>query len=52
MRRVAAPVTALAAGALSVLGFAPLQLFPVPILALAALAWLGARAARDRKSVV
>jgi len=52
MRRVAAPATALAAGALSVLGFAPLQIFPLPILALAVLAWLGARAASPRAAAL
>jgi apolipoprotein N-acyltransferase len=48
MRRIAAPVTAFAAGAIAVSGYAPLQLFPLPVLALAVLAWLGARAANAR----
>jgi apolipoprotein N-acyltransferase len=47
-RRLAAPGIALAAGAASVPGFAPLYLFPLPILALAVLAWLGNRAATAR----
>jgi len=52
MRRFAAPATAFAAGAMSVPGFAPLQLFPLPIVALAVLSWLGARAATPRAAAL
>lgn len=50
MRRFAAPATAFAAGAVAVLGFAPLGLFVLPIVSLAALAWLGNRADSPRSA--
>jgi apolipoprotein N-acyltransferase len=52
MMRFAAPATAFAVGALAVLGYAPLEFFPLPIVALAVLAWLGARAANARAAAV
>ena len=50
MRRFAAPATAFAAGAVAVLGFAPLGIFLLPIASLALLAWLGARAPTARSA--
>ncbi len=52
MKRFAAPAAALLAGAVSVLGFAPTQLFPLPILGLALLCWLGMRVDTPRAAAV
>lgn len=52
MRRFAAPATAFAAGAVAVLGFAPLDVFVLPIASLAVLAWLGSRAAAPRSAAL
>lgn len=47
-RRMVPQALAFAAGAASVAGFAPLYLFPLPVLALSVLAWLGYRTAQAR----
>ncbi len=52
VKRFGAPGAAFAAGALSVLGFAPLEIFFLPIVGLAVLAWLGARAANARNAAL
>lgn len=52
MRRFAAPATAFAAGAVAVLGFAPLGIFLLPIASLALLAWLGERAPTPRSAAL
>lgn len=50
--RIAVPLVALIAGALSVLGFAPLSLFPLTLVGIAALAWCVTNADRPRDAAL